>query len=205
MRRNVFILLLLTLPFLAAAQMSKTYMPYVRAGLNLLPPTLEDLEYLGLSEDEARKNILIFGGGLQIKTDMYGTGLGLDVGGGSLFVNRIIHDQGVGTSYHVDSEADIYILLFAERELGPSSFYQVGLGPHIIPWYYTYYYESDNYTDVYDEYGGVTIKAGLSGAVGTELPFGPGAGFYCMARMDMIFQYGILLPVTVVAGLRFGN
>jgi len=205
MKKLALLLFVLAGFLTASAQSALSFHPYMRAGLTLLPPSLEDLDYVGLSGEETQKDLLLFGLGLQLKTDLGGTLAGLDIGAGSLFVNRIIYDQGVGISYHTDSEMDVYITAFAERKLNDIFFYQVGMGPHFLPWYYTYYYESNSYSDVYDEYGGLAVKFGINGALGTDMKLTETIGLYCTARVDMIFQYGIILPVSITAGLNFGR
>ncbi len=183
------------------AQAGLTVRPYAKAGLNLLPPSLDDLSFSGgMIGADVKKNPLVAGLGCQFKLEKGDLGLGLDVGGGTLFVNKVMYDQGVGTSNYLDEEYDISLVFFAEKKLSGFAFVQGGIGPYFTPWYYEYYYESVNYTDVYDSYGGVAVTLGVMAAVGAEVPLSPNADFFILGKLEGIFQYGIMLPLTVNAG-----
>jgi len=203
MRKAIFITLFMMLGINVSAQKLISVTPYGGIGLNLLPPTLSDLQYVGISGEEVRRNIIVSDLGVQFLAELGERKVGVDFGGGTLFVNRVILDQGVGTSNHLDQEWDIYLKAYLQQDMGGDLFWQLGLGPHFTPWYYSYYYESNNYTDVYDQYGGIATTFGIVGAVGSRAPLSSTMSLQLMAKLDIIFQYGIMVPFTVTAGLTF--
>ncbi len=184
------------------AQEEMNIRPYVRAGVNLLPPSLEDLEFSGdMPGAEIIRNPVSAGAGVQISMLMNDLRVGLDVGAATMFVNTVRYDQGVGVSNYVDEEYSVYLLGFMQRPLGEMFFFQAGGGLHICPWYYEYYYESANYTDTYDEYYGVGYSLAFMAGLGTEIPLSPKANLFLLGKLDAIVRYGIMLPLTVNAGL----
>jgi hypothetical protein len=102
----------------------------------------------------------------------------------------------------VDEEYSVYVLPFVQKSLGEQFYLQGGAGIHICPWYYEYYYESANYTDTYDEYYGVGYGLGLMLGLGTEIPLSEKADFFLLGKLDGILRYGIMLPLTINAGVR---
>lgn len=186
-----------------SAQGGMSIRPYVRFGLNLLPPSLEDLGFSGgMPGAEIIRNPLSAGAGAQISLLMNSFRAGLDVGATTMFVNKVQYDQGVGVSNYLDEEYSVYVLGFVQKPLGEFFFIQGGAGIHICPWYYEYYYESANYTDTYDEYSGVGYSLGLMAGVGTEIPLGSKTNLFLLGKLDGIIRYGIMLPLTVNAGVR---
>ena len=183
-------------------QTTITVRPYVRGGLNLLPPTLEDLEFVGdMTGAEVLKRPHAVGAGAQVKLDLKGWEVGLDAGATTMYLNIVRYDQGVGVSNYVDEEYSVYINGFVQKPLSDIFFIQGGAGLHICPWFYEYYYESANYTDVYDEYSGVGISPALMIAAGTEVPISEKANLFLLGKMDLIARYGLMLPVTVNVGI----
>ncbi|MDF1570647.1 MAG: hypothetical protein P1P82_03415 [Bacteroidales bacterium] len=198
----ITIVVLLLLSAGSSAQEVMTMRPYVRAGLNLTPPSLEDLSYSGdMPGAEIIRNPLSVGAGVQFSLQRSGLEFGMDVGATTMFVNTVRYDQGVGVSNYVDEEYSVYLLAFLQKPLGENFFIQGGLGPHICPWNYEYYYESVNYTDSYEDYSGVGVSLGLMLGLGTEVPLSQKASFFLLGKLDGIFRYGIMLPLTVNAGL----
>jgi hypothetical protein len=184
------------------AQEALNIRPYVRAGVNLLPPSLEDLDFSGgMPGAEIIRNPLAAGAGAQISMLRNDLRVGLDVGASTSFVNTVQYDQGVGVSNYVDEEYSVYLLGFVQKPLEEIFFVQGGGGIHICPWYYEYYYESVNYTDTYDEYYGVAYSLGLMAGVGAEIPLSPKANLFLLGKLDVVIRYGIMLPLTVNGGL----
>ena len=184
--------------------------PYFRAGINLLPPTLEELDFQDPPLDaEIRKTPLSAGTGMQllilpvanaIGLDETFT-LGMDVGATTVFFNKVINDQGVGVATHFDQEYSVYMIPFVEKSFGDVFFIQGGFGLHILPWFYEYYYESNNVSDASEYYSGVGYSGGFMIAAGTHIPLSTRAGLFIMGKMDGIIRYGLMLPLTINAGL----
>lgn len=196
------IIVLLLLSAGLYAQEEFNLKPYVRVGVNLLPPSLEDLDFSGgMPGAEIIRNPLSAGAGVQISTMMNELRVGFDVGATTMFINTVRYDQGVGISNYVDEEYSVYLLGFVQKPLGELFFVQGGGGIHICPWYYEYHYESANYTDTYDEYYGVGYSLGLMVGLGTEIPLSPNINLFMLGKLDGIIRYGIMLPLTVNAGL----
>lgn len=192
-----------SLPVLS--QSGLTLRPYVRAGLNLTPPTLEELEYSGPTIGfEQRTNPIAAGAGAQVLMQRENLKIGLDVGAGSLFRNLVINDvPGIGTSNHLDQEFSIYTLALVEKMLTETVFVQGGAGLHFCPWVYEYYYESENYRDQRTYYSGVGTSFAIMLAVGTEIPISSNVNLFVLAKLDGIIRYGLMLPITGNIGLSF--
>jgi len=146
---------------------------------------------------------MVIGAGSQFLLQKNGIGLGIDIGAGTLFSNKVIYDEGVGTATNLDQQYSIYILFLAEYKLGEIFFIQGGLGPHISPWYWEYYYASNNYSDVENWDSGVAVKFAIMAAAGAEFPINPKVNLFLLGKLDGIFQYGLMLPLTVNIGVSF--
>jgi len=189
----------------AFGQVGITFRPYARAGLNLLPPSMEDLDYSdGFSDATIKRNPIAAGAGAQILLQKEDIRLGVDIGAGTIFRNLVVYEvTGTGTSNHLDQEYSVYTLAVAEKMLDERIFIQGGAGIHIAPWYYEYYYESENYTDVQNYYSGVGVSFAIMAAIGAEFPLSPGANLFMLAKLDGILRYGLMLPLTANVGLSF--
>jgi hypothetical protein len=199
------VLLLVAMPAIPGyGQKGLTIRPYIRAGINLLPPSMEDLDYTGdWSDAEVKVNPMTVGLGSQFLLDKGTFGLGVDFGGGSLFIHKVINDQGVGISTYTDEEYSIYIKFLAEYNLGGILFLQGGIGPHIAAWWYEYYYESANYSDVEDWDSGVGVSLAIMAAAGAEIPISENVNLFLLGKLDGIFRYGMMFPLTANVGLSF--
>ncbi len=183
--------------------------PYLRAGINMLPPTLEDLDFVDPPTDaEVHKTPISAGAGVQILIPSISGAIGLDetykmgmdVGATTIFFNKVIYDEGVGTANYFDEEYSVYLMPFLEKSLGEVFFLQGGVGLHILPWFYEYYYESNNYTDSDEYYSGVGFSGGFMFAGGMRVSLGSRSGLFLLGKMDGIIRYGLMLPVTINAG-----
>jgi len=181
-----------------------TIRPYLRAGINLLPPSMEDLEYEGdWSDAVINKNPINIGAGTQVKISLDKVDVGIDIGGGTMYKNEVVYDEGVGISSYLDKESHIYILLFGEYTLKDPFFVQVGLGPNISPWYYEYYYDSVNYTDQSESYSGVGVNLAFMASAGADFAISENINIFLLGKMDGIFRYGVMLPFTLNIGVSF--
>lgn len=202
--------LLLTVAIILAAsttlfaQKGITITPYARLGLNMLPPSMDDLDYVGdWSGADIKINPISSGAGLQVKLDKNGLGLGIDAGATTLFFHKVVHDQGVGVSTYTEDEYSVYLKFFAQKGLGDLFFVQGGVGVHINPWFYEYYYDSANYTDTWNSSSGTYVSYALHLAVGTEIPLSPKVNLFLLGKLEGIFAYGIMLPVSGNVGLSY--
>ena len=178
-----------------------TIRPYLRAGINLLPPSMEDLEYIGdWSDADINKNPINIGLGTQLKLALNKVDVGIDIGGGTMFRNEVIYDEGVGVSSYLDKESHIYVLFFGEYIIKDPFFVQFGMGPHISPWTYEYYYDSVNYTDQSESSNGVGVNFGVMAAAGADFAISEKFNIFFLGKMDGIFRYGVMLPFTVNIG-----
>jgi len=186
------------------AQKGITVIPYARLGLNMLPPSMDDLDYIGdWSGADIKINPLSSGAGVQVKVDKNGLGLGIDAGISTMFFHKVIHDQGVGVSTYTQDEYSIYLKVFAQKGLGDMFFVQGGAGVHFNPWFYEYYYDSVNYTDSWDESSGSYTSFALHVALGTEVPLTPKVKLFLLGKLEGIFAYGIMLPISGNIGLSY--
>jgi len=209
MKNKLFLLIILALMVSIVKSYGQnnikiTLRPYLRAGINLLPPSMEDLEYVGdWSDAVINKNPLCIGAGSQFKVALNKVDLGVDIGGGTVFVNEVIYDEVVGIATYLDKESHIYILFFGEFKLKDPFFVQFGLGPNISPWYYEYYYDSVSYSDEQNSGSGVGFNLAFMSSAGVDFDINERTNLFLLGRLDGILRYGMMFPFTINFGISF--
>ena len=182
--------------------------PYVQMGFTAAVPTLEELGYLvvdgpPLSEDHRKVDALSYGLGIQA---LYGKGnckFGLEIGGMRLFKSTVILDNtdvNLGISTNIDREMTSQILVIAQGSLAGIFFAEAGIGPRITLWTYSYEYLG-RYGNTYEDDWGVKVNFGIMAAGGVDIPISRSISIPIYVRMDMLFRYGVIVPLTINSGI----
>jgi opacity protein-like surface antigen len=181
---------------------------YVSVGLTAAVPTLEELEFYESSLYERDVNPLAFGGGIQVLFPVKQFKLGFDVGVKKTFTSTASYDMDLifstGYSEQVDKESAINILFVGEFNPSDAFFVQGGLGTYMNSWFYSYEYYNPDYASsyTYDEYSGTHWNFGLLLAGGTAFQLTDNIAIPLYLRADIMFRYGIMIPITANSGVR---
>lgn len=111
-------------------------------------------------------------------------------------------DVGAGISYNTDKESGVRFLLLAQYSLAGIFFIQGGLGPHLTFWTYHYEYHGV-YEDSSEDENGAGVNLGLMAACGADFPVTKNISIPLYFRIDLLFRYGIMVPVTLNSGITF--
>lgn len=187
-----------------------TFRPFAKIGFTAATPTLEELGYMviggpGLSDDTRQLDRMAYGFGLEALYGKGGLKFGIEAGFTRLFKNEVTLDNSdvhAGISNYVDKESAIQVLLVAHSRLAGIFFIEGGIGAHLTFWTYDYEYLGV-YGNESSSDGGMGTNFGLMAAGGVELPLTENLSIPLFARMDVLFRYGIMVPLTFNAGFNF--
>lgn len=183
--------------------------PYFSIGVTAIPPSAEDLEYDYPDLYERDMNPLAIGGGMQMLFALKKLWIGFDVGAKRTFNSTSSYDMeliySTGYSTQIDKETTINILFLTEYKLSDLFFLQGGLGPYMTSWFYSYEYTNPEYYSSYDynEYTGTKWNFGIMLAGGADLPITDVISIPLYLRFDIMFRYGVMIPITLNSGVRF--
>jgi hypothetical protein len=208
MKRIVCFFMLMGVSFLYAKDFS--FIPYTRLGILAVGPSGADLGYIDafsgetyLDEFNSKSNIFSYGFGSLFLWPFGKNAIGIDIG-----VFQVYH-LFVDTSYHppVCTFEENYIfanaLVLMEVKIGHQLFSQLGAGMYIKKWdfhhigEYGYAYLDENYT--LNEF---YTKFGFSGSLGIDIPLASHMEFFMAGRLDLIFDWGFIAPIAIIAGVR---
>jgi len=74
------------------------------------------------------------------------------------------------------------------------------MGPRITLWTYNYEYLG-RYGDTYKDDRGVKVNFGIMAAGGAYIPVSKSVTIPIYVRMEMLFRYGIIVPLTINSGI----
>lgn len=181
--------------------------PYFSIGVTAAAPSLEDLEFYYSDLYERDLNPLAIGGGIQALFAVKSVWLGVDIGAKKTFKSTASYDMDLiystGYTEQIDKETAVNILFLAQYDLNSYLFLQGGLGTYMSSWFYSYEYRNSDYYDSYDyvEYTGTGWNFGLMLAGGTHFPITENIFIPLYLRFDLMFRYGIMVPITVNSGI----
>jgi hypothetical protein len=206
-RRIAAVCLLLSLVAAAGFGQSLVVRGYGSVGWTVLPPSLESLDYDTRISWAQSYGLLNAGGGVQFVVPVGGLGIGIDAGFSTLYTLRIDNQAFLATNYYdvyKDASDYAYLNLIAEMSFSKLILVQVGAGICLDIWTYSWvnYYN----TSVSDssEDSGVDLHPDIMAAVGVEIPVAPRIKVFALARADVLFAYGVVIPVRVTIGATIG-
>jgi hypothetical protein len=194
---------------ISQGQAQSTYRIYLRGGVTLSPPTMEELDFPPSWETFMKRDLSVtnIGVGSQFLFPVKSSKVGVDIGFSSLFNNHVT--ENVGNDHDTeftDSEGTFYILAIAEKAFPGGIFVQGGIGPHIVTWKSEYSYTDFDYPELNtdDYYSGTDIYVGMNLGFGYDLNLDKRMGLFIMGRMDAILdgEYGVVVPLSLSVGLR---
>ena len=186
-----------------------------RVGWTLLPPDLQALEYGGVPGDWQQMNALNYGILLQglflpLETGVGMLRIGAEFGFSWLFTSTVqdpsipynIGAIQVTEDRYIDREMSMSFGGVAQIELSRYLFLKAGVGAHAVLWLYDYSYKSTSSVDSNSD-SGTGISPAFMFAAGTNLPARDTTLITIAVRVDLLLRYGLMVPVSVTAGVSF--
>lgn len=186
-----------------------------RVGWTLSAPDVQALDFVGVPQSWQKMNALTYGvllQGLVRAADLpVGTlRLGGEMSFSWLFTSKVqdpsipysIGATLVSEDLNVDRELSLSFGGVAQLEVGKHLVFQGGLGAHIVMWFYDFSYQSSASVDSSSDSGTAVVPA-LMVAAGTNLRLSETMMMPLMIRVDLLLRYGVMVPVTVTAGVSF--
>jgi hypothetical protein len=153
---------------------------------------------------------LSFGSGIQILFRGQKLRMGLDAGYLRMFNNTATLDTydgyGKTKSNYQHKESALRLMLIAHYSPSGIFFLEGGVGPHMI--FLNYHYDhSEDFGWKIETYNigkkGKEFTWGLMAAIGANIPVSENVSIPIYARIDYLFRYGYLIPVTLNSGITF--
>lgn len=187
-----------------------TTRPYLRVGNTFLTPTMEELNYPADAEEwmEVTREGTNIGFGAQFLFPIKKTHIGFDIGYTNIFDNKAVHDQLDGGRGYIekfrDKEYSLYFLVMVEKKFDNGLFLQAGTGPHLVRWDFENEFKNFRYPELNELYsnGDVYVAGAAEVALGYEFMLNDRVGLFVMGRVDVIFEYDVMIPVSLQLGVK---
>lgn len=187
---------------------------YFNLGALFLPPTGIELGYeiLGtgktwLDSSNSTFDTSVYGGGLQVFVARTGYKVGIDVSFEQVFHLDVRQLRTDTDSIWTENYTYGHALVVGELPLGGYLFAQAGIGLFLDPWTYRYQFTSFRFHSLdKDEFEtGVDTDIGLLFAVGSYIPLAREMRFIVQLRAEILFDWGLSIPVSLVGGVVFNT